>query len=295
MTILVTGGTGRVGSQVIAKLSGSGVAVRALTRSPEKAKFPAGVTAVKGDLLDVDSVRAALKGISTLFLLASTGTEELTQTINTLSIAREEGVRGVVYISVVKSAEYTDVPHFTSKHAVERMIEQFALPATILRPAYFFQNDVQFKDALQGGGVYPSPVGLKGISMVDVGDIAEVATIELLRRERSEQALPRKIVELSGPDALTGPALAAIWADTLGREIRYGGGDLNAFEAQIKTAAPGWMAFDLRAMFRRYQEDGAVATRADIEQLTALLGRPPRAYREFAAEAARSWSSTPKA
>jgi uncharacterized protein YbjT (DUF2867 family) len=291
MTILVTGGTGKVGSQVLSRLDGSGASVRALTRSPEKAKFPKGVNVVKGDLLDVDSMRAALDGVSTLFLLVPNDADELTQAINTLSIAREAGVKGIVYLSVVRSTEFTDVPHFTAKHAVERMIEQLDLPATILRPSYFFQNDALFKDALLGAGVYPSPVGLKGVSMVDVGDIAAAAAIELLRRERSDQALPRKVVELSGPDALTGPALAEIWSGILGRSVRYGGDDLGAFEKQIRAFAPGWMAFDMRAMFRRYQEDGAVASNADVGQLTALLGRRPRSYREFAMEIARSWSN----
>lgn len=42
MAILVTGSTGVVGQQVIEHLNGSGADVRALTRSPEKAQFPAG-------------------------------------------------------------------------------------------------------------------------------------------------------------------------------------------------------------------------------------------------------------
>jgi len=42
-------------------------------------------------------------------------------------------------------------------------------------------------------------------------------------------------------------------------------------------------------MFRRYQQDGAVASREQLDQLTGLLGRPPRSYREFARAAARSW------
>jgi len=289
MTILVTGSTGTIGSRVVTNLQNSGVPVRALTRSPEKAKFPSGVTAVKGDLIDVDAMRAALNGVSTLFLLVPNDADELTQAINTLSVARDAGVKGVVYLSVVKSDEFTDVPHFTGKYAVERMIEQLDIPATILRPSYFFQNDVQLKGALDAG-IYASPVGIKGVSMVDVGDIADAAAIELLRRERSATPLPRKIVEVSGPDPLTGPALAKIWSGILGREIRYGGDDLEALEKQLKAFAPAWKAFDLRAMYRRYQQDGAVATRAHVEELTALLGRAPRSYQDFAAATAREWA-----
>jgi len=291
MSILVTGSTGRIGAQVIARLAVSGASVRALTRTPEKADFPAGVTAVRGDLLDADTMRPALAGVNTLFLLVSNAPDELTQAINTLGLAREAGVKGIVYLSVTRSAEYTDVSHFTAKHAVERMIEEMDLPATVLRPSYFFQNDATLKDPLTKAGLYVSPVGDKGVSMVDVRDIADAAVIELLRRDRAPAALPRATYELSGPDAVTGAWLANVWSDALGREVRYAGGDLDAFEKAVKTKAPAWLAYDLRAMMRRYQVDGAVATPDDIARLTTLLGRPPRSYRDFARETARSWQA----
>ena len=291
MSILVTGSTGRIGTQVVNQLAASGARVRALTRAPEKAAFPSGVEAVRGDLLDADAMRAALAGVKTLFLLVSNAPDELTQAINTLGLAHEAGVQGIVYLSVTRSAAFTDVSHFTAKHAVERMIEQMNLPATILRPSYFFQNDATFRDPLTKAGLYVSPVGDKGVSMVDVRDIADAAVAELLRRDRAPAALPPETYELSGPDALTGPALAAVWADALGREVRYAGGDLDAFEKAVKTQAPAWLAYDLRAMMRRYQQDGAVATAVDIERLAKLLGHAPRSYRDFARETARGWQS----
>jgi uncharacterized protein YbjT (DUF2867 family) len=291
MSILVTGSTGRIGTQIVHQLAASGSHVKALTRSPEKASFPAGVTAVRGDLLDADAMREALVGVKTLFLLVSNAPDELTQAINTLGLARTAGVQGIVYLSVTRSASYTDVAHFTAKHAVERMIEQLELPATVLRPSYFIQNDATLQDPLTKTGLYFAPVGDKGVSMVDVRDIAEAAVVELLRRDRAPAALPRETYELCGPDALTGASLAAIWAEALGREVRYAGGDLDAFEKAVKTKAPAWLAYDLRAMMQRYQDDGAVATAADIERLTTLLGHAPRSYRDFAGETARAWKS----
>ena len=185
----------------------------------------------------------------------------------------------------------TDVSHFTAKHAVERMIEQLDLPATVLRPSYFFQNDATFEEPLTQAGLYVSPVGEKGVSMVDVRDIADAAVIELLRRDRASAALPRVMFELSGPDALTGASVAAIWAGVLGREVRYAGGDLDVFENAVKVRAPAWLAYDLRAMMHRYQTDGTVATPADIDRLTTLLGRPPRNYLDFARETAAAWKA----
>jgi uncharacterized protein YbjT (DUF2867 family) len=290
MAILVTGSTGVVGKQVLEHLAGSGVQVHALTRTPEKAQFPHGVTAVQGDLSDVDGLRRAMSGISTLFLLAPNAADELTQALQALSVAREAGIKGVVYLSVFKGADYVDVPHFTSKHTVERMIEHCDLPATVLRPAYFIQNDVRQKEPLLTHGVYGMPIGAKGISMVDVRDIGEAAARELLRRERAADRLPRETYELVGPEAITSESVASIWAGVLGRAVRYGGDDLDLLEQRLKAAAPGWLAYDMRLMMNRYQQDGAVASKAEIDHLAALLGRQPRSYRDFAAETAAAWA-----
>jgi len=290
MAILVTGSTGTIGSQVLAHLQGRNVEVRALTRSPETAQIPSGVTPVRGDLADVDSLRAALAGVSTLFLLAPNVADELTQAMLALTIALEAGVKGVVYLSVFRGEAYADVPHFAGKHTVERMIDALALPATILRPAYFIQNDLRQKDPLLKFGAYGSPIGSKGVSMVDIRDIGEAAAIELVRRERAPAPLGRETYALVGPDSLTGEGIAAIWGEALDRAIRYGGDDLGVMEQRLKTMLPAWHALDLRLMFGRYQTDGAVATADDVAHLTRLLGRAPRSYRAFAKDAAVQWA-----
>ena len=291
MTILVTGSTGTIGTQVLAFLDGHGAEVRALTRTPENAHFPDCVAAVKGDLSDIDSVRAALTGVSTLFLLAPNAPDELTQAMLTLDAARAAGVKGIVYLSVFKGEAYANVPHFASKVTVERMIHASDLPVTILRPAYFMQNDVRQKDALLGGGVYGMPIGSRGISMVDIRDIGEAAAKELLRREQSSVPLPRETYELVGPDVLTDETITALWSAVLDRSIGYAGNDLDALEQRLKAFGPAWLAYDMRLMMRRYQQDGAVATEAEIARLTTLLGHTPRSYRDFAVAAAANWTA----
>ena len=69
MSILVTGGTGTIGSRVVRLLAERGAEVCAFARNHDKASFPAGVRVAKGDLMNVDSVRAALARTRTLFLL----------------------------------------------------------------------------------------------------------------------------------------------------------------------------------------------------------------------------------
>ncbi len=289
MSILVTGATGTIGTQVLHHLRGANVPVRALTRSPGNAHFPEGVTAVAGELADPDSFRAALEGVSTLFLLVPNVADEVTQALQALTLAREAGVKGIVYLSVYKGEAYVDVPHFAGKYTAERMIEALDLPATVLRPAYFIQNDLRQKDPLLAAGVYGMPIGDKGISMVDIRDIGEAAALELLRRERAPAPLPRTTYELVGPDRLTGDEVAGIWSDVLERPIRYGGNELAVLESRMKTMMPAWYAMDLRMMLARYQSDGAAATPEEIQRLQGLLGHAPRSYRDFAKAAAAQW------
>ncbi len=288
MTILVTGATGNIGALVIQHLVNRGADVRALVRDPSKANFPAGVAVVKGDFLDVDSLRSAFDGVSTLFLLNAVVPDEFTQALIALNAARSAGIERIVYLSVIHADVYVNVPHFAGKFGVERMIEQMGINATILRPAYFIQNDLTIKDVITGYGVYPRPVGDRGLAMIDVRDIAEIAALELLRREQAAQPLPLTRINLVGPETLTGADITAIWSDVLGRTINYGGGDTAAFEQNLKQFMPPWMAYDMRMMGERFLTDGMLPEDSDVERLTAMLGRPLRSYRDFALETAAS-------
>lgn len=288
MTILVTGATGTIGRNVVDQLVQRGATVRALVRNPAKASFPDGVEVVQGDLLDVDSLRGAFDGVSALFLLNAVTPDEFTQALVALNLAREAGVERVVYLSVIHSDVYVNVPHFAGKFGVERLIEQMSaqpgFSATILRPAYFMSNDLTVKDVVTGYGVYPMPLGGKGIAMVDVRDIGEIAAIELIHRARATRPLPIERINLAGPQTLTGADVAAIWSEVLDRPIGYGGDDTAAFEQNLRQFMPGWMAYDMRLMAGRFQSDGMVPEAGDVERLTRLLGRPLRTYRDFARE-----------
>ncbi|MBJ2156686.1 SDR family oxidoreductase [Variovorax sp. IB41] len=285
MTILITGASGAIGRQVVQQLVDSGAAVRALVRDPAKTSFPAGVEVVQGDLLDVTSLRRAVAGVSTLFLLNGVVPDEFTQALVALNVARDAGIDRIVYLSVIHSDKYLNVPHFAGKFGVERMLEQMNFGATILRPAYFMQNDLTIKDVVTGHGVYPMPIGSKGLAMIDTRDIAEIAALELLRREQATGSLPLSRINLVGPDALTGADVASIWSAALGRTINYGGDDTAGFEKNLLNFMPGWMAYDMRLMSERFLTEGMTPDAGDVERLTTLLGRPLRSYRDFAAEA----------
>jgi len=288
MTILVIGATGRVGRHVVDQLVQRDAAVRVLTRDPAKVAFPESVEVATGDLLDIDAVRVAFKGVRTLFLLNAVTGDEFTQAIVTLNLAREAGVERVVYLSVFDADRAVNVPHFAVKHGAERMLEAMGFGATILRPTYFIDNEVMVKDVILNHGVYPMPIGGKGVAMVDARDIAEVAAIELIRRDTADAVLPIETINVVGPEALTGEAVAAIWSDVLGRPVAYGGDDPSGFEANMATVMPRWTAYEMRLMAERYVSDGMIPQPGDVERLTAMLGRPLHGYRETAATLARA-------
>ena len=285
MSILVIGSTGTIGSLVVHGLAQQGAKVRAMVRQLGKASLPAGVEGVVGDLASVESMRAAMTGVRTLFLLNALAPDEVTRSLQALNVAREAGVERIVYLSVINADKYPDVPHFTGKHTVERMIEQLDLPATILRPAYFMQNDISIQPVITGYGVFPMPIGAKGVAMVDTRDIADVAVAELLRRDRAADALPRVALDVAGPELFTGESAAAVWGQALGRPIHYGGDDVVAFEAQLtQNHVPSWMAYDLRLMVSRIQQVGQIPAAGAVRKLETILGRPLRTYQQFVAE-----------
>ena len=101
--------------------------------------------------------------------------------------------------------------------------------------------------------------------------------------------MPTEVVNVVGPEALTGADIAAIWSRVLARPIPYTGGDTRAFEQQLAQHGPAWMAMDMRLMLDRFQRDGMRGTAADVAEMTRRLGKAPRSYAAFAAETLVQW------
>jgi uncharacterized protein YbjT (DUF2867 family) len=107
------------------------------------------------------------------------------------------------------------VPHFASKYAVEEAIRAGGIPYTILRPAYFAQNERRLRPELTGHGVYPIPAGNQGLAVVDIRDLAEAAAISL-----TEEGHNGKTYDLVSSEMLRGPDAAATWSRLLGKHRR---------------------------------------------------------------------------
>jgi uncharacterized protein YbjT (DUF2867 family) len=287
MKVLIAGGTGTVGTCVMRALLESGHHTRILTRSPERAgPLPDGAAAVRGDLESPASLEAAFDGAEAVFLATPLHPDEAQLGLNAVRAAMHARARYVVYLSVHHAGRLAHIPHFASKLPVEERLHTSGLPFTILRPNNFFQNDLRLREPIAGHGVYPQPLSEKGISRVDVRDIADAA-VAVLTRPGHEG----KTYALVGPQALTGEEVAAAFARHLRRGVRYIGADLDGWEQNARRMLPEWMVRDLRLMYAHFLEHGLAATPEEVAALTELLGRPPRKFEDFAAECAAAWRS----
>jgi uncharacterized protein YbjT (DUF2867 family) len=287
MKILVVGGTGTVGSEVVRQLQARGEQVFALTRSAEHAsKLPKGVTGVVGDLLD-PSTLGVFAGMEAVFLLNPVSTTETFEGLLGLNGARDAGVKRIVYMSVHNLDRAPHLPHFGGKIGIEAAVMKSGLEYTIVRPNNFYQNDIWFKEVLLNYGLYPQPIGNTGVSRVDVRDIAEISVAAL-----TTNAHNKKIYNLVGPEAVTGESTAADWSRALGKPIKYAGDDLDTWEEQNRAYLPPSQLYDFKQMCAFFQKDGFKATPADIAQLTTVLGHPPRGFAAYAQEMAAVWKSS---
>lgn len=285
MKVLVIGGTGTVGSQVVRELLKRQVDVAVLTRDRTK-PMPVGAHAVVGDLLDPATVRSVFRGMDGVFLINPVSLTESHEGLMAVNGASMAGVKRLVYSSVHQVDRAAWLPHFGSKIGVEAAVRDSQIPFTILRPDSYFQNDYRYQQAILEIGVYPQPLGRIGTARVDVRDIAEAAAIAL-----TERGHEGKSYDVVGPEVLTGPSSAEAWSRALGRKVAYVGDDLDAWERQMLAFLPPWMAFELRRMYEHFQANGLVPNAEAVPRLTQLLRHPPRRYEDFARETAAAWAN----
>jgi uncharacterized protein YbjT (DUF2867 family) len=285
MKVLVIGGTGTVGSQVVQGLLAKGVDVGIHTRDAAKAKaaFPK-ATIHTGDLVEPATVRSIFKGCDAMYLCQHTVPTETHEGLMCIDGAMLNSVKRVVYLSVHRVDEAPHLPHFGCKLGIEEACKRSGMEWAIIRPNNFHQNDYWFKDALFQYNVYPQPLGSKGLHRVDVRDVAEASVIALTQSGHNGQ-----VYDLVGPTAVTGPQCAELWGKALGKTINYGGEDMDAWEKMNSQWFPAFLAFDWRLMYEFFQKEGLLATPQSIERLTKLLGHAPRSYEAFVNETAQMW------
>jgi uncharacterized protein YbjT (DUF2867 family) len=222
--VLITGATGKQGGAIARHLADKGFKVRAMTRKVDsdaaKTLAAAGAEVVKGDLNDVASLEASLKGAWGTFAVQNTweagveGEEE--QGKRFAMIARKVGVQHFVYSSVASAQRKTGIPHFENKWRVEETIRGLSFPSrVIIRPVFFMEN-LTSPWFLNGDQLCAAMDPKTVLQMIAVDDIGKYGA----RAFTDASALNGREIDLAG-DAVTMPQAATILSRGLGRTIKF--------------------------------------------------------------------------
>jgi len=216
--ILVTGANGSNGSELVKRLSGMGVAARAMIRTPRQQSQDAlpGVEFVTADFDRPDTIRRALEGVERAFLVTNSSERVEQQQLQFVQLAREAGVRRIVYLSQLHATKDSPVRFLRYHAVVEEAIASSGMAFTHLRPNLYMQSLVGFRASIASQGSFFAPAGDARVSVVDVRDIAAVATAALTRTGHEG-----KFYDLTGPVALTHAEMASQLSEALGKQIRF--------------------------------------------------------------------------
>ncbi|MGH8236224.1 MAG: SDR family oxidoreductase [Steroidobacteraceae bacterium] len=274
--ILVTGAGGTLGTALTEVLQAEGQKFRAAYHSSdamEQARRK-GYDAVQLDFAAPETLRPALAGVDTVFLLGTGVRGQAEKEINVVNAAKAAGVKRVVKQSVWDAAgeQYSLAQLHRS---VERAVEASGLAWTFLRPNGFMQNFLHEAASIKAQGTIYQPAGEAKISHIDVRDIASVAA-----RVLTTAGHEGKAYELSGPQAVTYEEAANALSRVLGKKIAYVAVTDNAARAgMIAAGMPDFYADAVVDLFRAYRS--GVGSRV-TSQVKSVTGREPIPFEQFA-------------
>ena len=268
--ILITGAAGTVGRAVLDEVRKAGKPFKAMYRNAEDArKAPPGVPTMLADFADAKSLKQALQGVDTVFLVCSPIPQLVELEGNMIDACKETGVRHIVLNSALGAGDYPkSFPGWHRK--VEDKLAASGVAYTILRPNGFLQNIVAYyAPSIRAQGAFYASMGNAKTSSIDVRDVALAAAKALIAP--AEHA--GKTYELNGPEAVSNDEIAARISRITGQTVSYV--DIPE-EAQRKSmldlGMPEWQVTALLEL-QQYYVTGKCG--AVTEVLPKLLGRPP--------------------
>jgi uncharacterized protein YbjT (DUF2867 family) len=199
--ILVTGGTGTLGRQIVQQFSYQGLDVGILTTNPQHVDLASGPKIYRGDLTQKESIRHATEQASIIIHCASDPRNlavDVGGTRNLLQSVDRSTLRHFIYVSIA-GVDRSSYPYYQAKYEAEKIVQGFDLPWSVLRATQF--HDLVWTRLIQpfdhnDGGPLRIPGGLK-FQSIDVKDVAF-----RLQGLVMSHAL-RSTITIGGPEILT--------------------------------------------------------------------------------------------
>jgi len=286
--ILVTGGTGLIGKDILRLLSKAGVPSRALARNPQKGEKLPGITWVAGDLARPETLPMAFEGAKTLFLNSAISEDLVALQNNGVAAARSAGVRLIVKLSAFGASDHSKAPICLMHYQVEKEIQNSGMEWTMLRPHHFMQNLLAQAQYIIKEGVVYSASGDGKIPYIDARDIAAVAAVTL-----SKPGHAGKKYVVTGSEALSYRQAAEIIGRTIGKQLRFV--DESPEQSRARRQREGYppKIIESALAISAYQRAGG-KTETITSVVADLTGKSPRTVSEFAREHAAAFQP-PKA
>lgn len=284
--ILVVGGTGTIGSEVVRLLQAAHVPFKALVRDGAKARElgSRGVDTVPGDLRDPKSLPIALQGIEKVFVVTPLVADQVQMRAALIAAAKSAGVRHFVMSTGIGAAPDSPVQIGRWHGQNQQQVQASGMAWTFVQPGFFMQNLLMSAESIRAQGEFYMPLGEGKVGWVDARDIAAVAVRALTTAGHDNRAYP-----VTGPQALSGAEVAAALSAVAGRPVRYVPVTLEqAAGAMTGMGMPQSLA---DAMNELYALAPAGHLAGVVDTVQAVTGRPPRTFVEFARDYASAFKS----
>jgi NAD(P)H dehydrogenase (quinone) len=279
-SVLISGANGDTGRAAVRESIALGLDVRAMVHKKDARSAPLeklGADVVVGDLLEINTVRAAMNGVDAAYLVWPVQPGLIHVTVNFAQAAKETGVKTIVNLSQRSADRESTSDACRDSFIAEQVLNWSGVPVIHLRPTYFLEwllYPWQLPYLQQG--VLRIPAGKGRHSPIAADDQGRAIAALLKNSER----LIGTTIPLSGPVEMDHEQMAAELTQALGRTITYQNPPIDEYCASIETmGVPPYVVQHLRGAMADYQKGHMSGADNNVEELT---GRRPMTVGEFA-------------
>ncbi|MDJ1134698.1 SDR family oxidoreductase [Streptomyces iconiensis] len=273
--ILVTGATGKIGTEAVRLLAGQGLPVRALVRDAARAPQDGswnGIEIAVGDLDQPDTLDAAMTGVDTLLLISPSVPA---QEIAAIDSAARRAVKHVVKITNHKATADSPVDRRRDHARIEAHLKASGLAYTLLAPNLLMQNLFLVTPMIRQTHGFAMSAGDGRFGMIDSRDVSAAAAAVAADPTGHEG----RTYLLTGPELITYADVAAELTRALGQEIEYRRLTPDQHrEEMVRAGLPEPVAASNAQVFGLIAEGDAAWLSDDVATLT---GHDPRGLRTF--------------